>query len=250
MLTAKTHVLKKPIFQHLHAFNFSEDYPSINIPTHKIEEAFFYWKKENLFAASHFNQAEYYDRFWQLHPEYIKIIQIRDLRDVCVSCAFFQAIEIEKEIGPCCFADKLLYIISLENKPANLVLRLKKYAQLAAEWIRDPLTIVCRFEDLIGEKGGGSLVSQKEQIRTIAASLNIDLEDSRLNWIINNLFGVESGPSFQSTFREGKIGSWRNYFNEEHKKAFVKHFGEIQLNLGYNLFENEVFANPENSYAK
>ncbi len=219
-----------------------------NEETNGSDFSFANWKKNNIFASAHFNLAEYFNCLWQKHPEYIKIIHIRDLRDVCVSCTFFQSEEIEKEIGTSCFAEKLLFVLSLENKPCNYILRIKKYAEIAAEWIKDPLAVVCRFENLIGEKGGESLISQQEQITAIAKSLNINLDRSKLDWITDNLFGIRSGPSLPSTYREGKIGSWRKFFNAEHKKAFEEHLGEIQLHLGYDLFDDEknFLANPAN----
>ncbi|MBA2367864.1 MAG: hypothetical protein H0V82_02430 [Candidatus Protochlamydia sp.] len=240
MLTAKTHANNYALFNPITAFNFREDDPSIHISSELVERAFLIWKRSNVFPIFHFNMAEDFHLFWLNHPNYVKIIQIRDLRDVYVSCVFHQLENIEKEIGPCTFDQKLLYLICLDNKPTkNNIIRLKKNAEIAVEWMQDPETIVCRFEHLAGEKGGGSLTAQREQIITIANSLNINLNSAQLNWITNNLFGTETGPPLLSTYREGKIGSWRNYFTDEHKRAFEEHLGEIQLNLGYGLFDDE-----------
>lgn len=83
--------------------------------------------------------------------------------------------------------------------------------------------------------GGGSIEAQVEQISKIANSLNVRLTPSRLNEIVENLFGNVKGPHTPSTFREGKLGSWQQYFNEEHKKVFKEVFGDLQLSLGYSL---------------
>jgi hypothetical protein len=247
MLTAKTHVNNYAVLKPINAFNFREDDPSIHISSTRIEKAFLNWKTNNLFPLFHFNIAEDFHNFWLKHPNYVKIIQIRDLRDACVSCVFHQSEDIEKEIGPCTFDQKLLHVISLGSQPTkNNLLRLKKYAQIAVQWMQDPETVVCRFENLVGQKGGGSRTAQKEEIIAVANSLGIQLNTARLNWISNNLFGIKSGPKIPSTYREGKIGSWREYFNEEHKRAFEEHLGEVQINLGYDLFdeENEILAAP------
>ncbi len=241
MLTGKNQVSVMNAFPHSFTCTFKEDDSRVDISYEELNAAFLDWKSGNLFSTAHFNVAEDFHRFWLDHPEYVKIIQIRDLRDVCVSCVFHQSDEIEKEIGPCSFADKLLFVITLGNRATkNRLFHIKKQAQLAADWMQCSETVVCRFENLIGEKGGGNLEPQRNQILAIAKNLKIDLNAEKLEWITTNLFGIISGPSIPSTFREGKAGSWRYYFDEVHKKAFIEHLGEIQLNLGYNLFDDDV----------
>ncbi|MBA2367862.1 MAG: sulfotransferase domain-containing protein [Candidatus Protochlamydia sp.] len=240
MLTSKKGVI---IFHELpvsYAGTFREDISRVNFSTAQIEEFFSNWKINNSFVLAHFNLADDFNRFWLDHTDYIKIIQIRDLRDVCVSCVFHQSEDIEKEIGPSSFAEKLLFVICLgSTQTKNRLFHIKKHAKIALEWMQEPHTVLCRFENLVGEQGGGSLKSQREQIAAIAESLNIELNTEKLNWITDNLFGINTGPLIPSTYREGKIGSWRNYFNDEHKRAFEEHLGDIQLSLGYCLFDDE-----------
>jgi hypothetical protein len=236
MLTNKKHVFPGLLFPQLHAFTFIDENPDAYVSDEEMEAAFATWKKDNVYPLAHFNFSENFQTFASKHPEYVKIIQIRDLRDACVACVCHQEQAIEQEIGPCNFDQKLMFIITLGDKPTkNSFLRIEKNARRAVEWIKDPDTVVCRFEDLVGKKGGGSVEAQRQQIVEIANHLNIDLSNQQLDWIVDNLFGVQTGPQIPSTFREGKVGSWRQYFSEEHKEAFREHFEELQLQLGYSL---------------
>jgi sulfotransferase 6B1 len=95
-------------------------------------------------------------------------------------------------------------------------------------WIvMTPYTCAVKFEDLIGEKGGGSLPRQQETIIRIAQYLGYKLSQADLQTIIDNLFGGTY------SFREGKIGEWKHYFNDQHKTAFKKIAGQLLIDLGY-----------------
>lgn len=136
MLTNKKQVFAGQIFPQLNAFTFIDEQPNAYIPDQELESAFNYWKLNHLFALAHFNFSENFYRFSLKHPEYVKIIQIRDLRDVCVSCAFQHANEIEQEIGPCTFNEKLMFIMTLGDKPTNhAFLRIEKNAREAVKWM-------------------------------------------------------------------------------------------------------------------
>lgn len=242
MLTNKTYVPAAFTFPNLHGFTFGDESPNAFIPEKELEDTFAFWKQSNCFALAHFNFAESFYNFSLKHPEYVKIIQIRDLRDVCVSSAFFNSNEIENEIGPCSFDEKLMFVINLGNKPLkNQIHRIEKNARIAAKWSKDPTVIVSRFEDLVGTQGGGNSDIQKNQIIKIANCLNIPLDPLKLQLIAYNLFGKEKGPKLSVTFREGKTGSWKKYFKEEHKEAFIQTMGDVQTQLGYPLFDEVEF---------
>ena len=96
-------------------------------------------------------------------------------------------------------------------------------------------SLLIRFENLVGEKGGGSLNSQLEELKKIATFLNIPLSQDALSLIADELYGIESiqNTALAATFREGKIGAWRNTFKKEHKEEFKKRFNEYLIALGY-----------------
>ncbi len=201
-----------------------------------VENAFHQWELSNRYFISHFYFPHNCSKFSQKHPEYIKIINIRDLRDAFISQVFNQRGELEKECGSADFNEQLMFVINLGDKPTTeKILRIERQAKFAVEWIKRPNIILSRFEDLVGEKGGGSLKAQEEQILKIANGLNISLSKEKLEIINQQLFGNKKGPSIESTFREGKIGYWKAYFNETHENAFKQRLGDLQLALGYTL---------------
>lgn len=92
-----------------------------------------------------------------------------------------------------------------------------------------------RFEDIVGAKGGGSEQRQKKVIHDLADYLNIVITQDGLQKICDSLFGNPSPNEdrFYTTFREGQIGSWRQYFSEKHKKLFKEIAGDVLIRWGY-----------------
>lgn len=97
-------------------------------------------------------------------------------------------------------------------------------------WSREPYTLVVRFEDLIGPKGGGDRERQRETVKCIAAHLDVNLarRQSTVDRISRNTFSTDS-----STFRKGLIGDWRNHFTDEHVAAFKEEVGDWLVDLEY-----------------
>ena len=93
---------------------------------------------------------------------------------------------------------------------------------------------VIRFEDLIGQAGGGSKEKQVYEIQKIAQHLDINLSIEQATDIAYRLFG----GTF--TFREGQIGSWKKYFTPEIKQVFKNTPGGLDLliQLGYEKDNN------------
>ena len=84
-----------------------------------------------------------------------------------------------------------------------------------------PNVLLVRFENLVGEKGGGSLALQLEEIQKISKFLEVDLSDEQVKKIANNLFGDTK------TFRKGLIGGHKRYFKQVHYKVFKKVFSDL-----------------------
>lgn len=87
--------------------------------------------------------------------------------------------------------------------------------------------LLVRFEDLVGERGGGSCAAQRKSIEQICSYLDLDVDKQKIASVQENLFG-SSG-----TFRKGQIGSWRSEFSEEHKVAVKEVAGNLLIELGY-----------------
>ncbi len=87
---------------------------------------------------------------------------------------------------------------------------------------------VVRFEDLVGEAGGGSREVQVRTIIELARFLGIDLSPQTAARLGERLFDPHS-----PTFRRGRIGEWRERFRREHKTAFKAVAGDVLIALGY-----------------
>ncbi len=219
----------------------SKQDPDSLIAEDELERIFLNNTKTNYYPFAHLNFSENFQEFSLNHPEYEKIVMIRDLKDVCISFVYYLSEQIEEVIHSSSFDDKLMFVIegrNLSEKRGTFAFfwNLEKLAKIAIEWIGDPTVTVCRFEDLIGEKGGGTLEAQQNQIIQIANILNISLTTKKIDRITSQLFGVRKGPQIGLTYREGQIGSWKMHFKDEHKEAFNRILGPLQKELGYSLF--------------
>lgn len=72
------------------------------------------------------------------------------------------------------------------------------YSMLA--WRNDPNCLLVKFEDLVGERGGGCAIRQQQTLEQIAQHLG--QHSAELN--PNNIYNSQS-----RTFRKGSIDSWR-----------------------------------------
>lgn len=218
------------------AIHFIEDNPQWFIDHDQLAMALNNVFEKNEYVIAHFNFGPHLKTYFQSNPDCIPLIQIRDLRDACVSCVFMCKDAIAKEIGTYNFDQQLMYVITMGQKvPANRILNIYRNAEEAVYWYKRPDTVVCRFEHLVGKKGGGTLEEQQLQVLAVAQALNIELDAASLNWICHNLFGIFRGPQMESTFRKGQIGSWKQYFKYSHREAFKQYMGHLQIALGYPL---------------
>lgn len=85
---------------------------------------------------------------------------------------------------------------------------------------------VC-FENLVGPQGGGSRDLQIKEILKIAQHLDLVFDEQVLKDFADQLFGASL------TFRKGQIGSWKEYFKEEHKQLFKEIAGQLLIDLAY-----------------
>lgn len=196
----------------------AEDFEELtHLPRHK-----FWW-------THLFYNAEYAQRLNR--PEYACFFIYRDPRDQMVSFMFYM-----KQLGngwPAAMSksydeiiDNLIDTASLAgiNPPAGGI---RALYESYLPWLNEPHVLAIRFEDIVGENGGGSDEMQRKTIRDIAHHLGITLSDEALEEITKKLFGGTR------TFRKGAIGSWRRYFKEEHKKKFKAVAGQLLIDLGY-----------------
>lgn len=139
----------------------------------------------------------------------------RDPRDQIVSNAYWM---------------KKLYVGYKNQTIDQIMTMLIKTINLLYEpylkWLDNEISCPIKFENLIGLNGGGSQKLQRKEINKIARNLEINSKKLKNN-CIKNLFGESP------TFREGKIGSWKQHFSEDQKELFKKIAGNLLIRLGY-----------------
>lgn len=94
-------------------------------------------------------------------------------------------------------------------------------------WVTQPdKVLVVRFEDLVGNSGGGDSYKQLDSINKVVQWCelqNVDVEE-----IASKLFGGTK------TFRKGKISGWEDDFSVSVRKIFDERIGDRLELWGYN----------------
>lgn len=221
----------------------------------------YYISPKDGFLYTHLCISDMLEDNYAALPNLKKIINIRDLRDVCVSMVHHictnlwpgMSAEMRNEFKKWSFNDQLLFVIQYDYDihevaafaPNSLQISIGKIADQVKKFSEDPSCLVCRYEDLVGPGGGGTKEAQLKELIRISKYLKLNVEESTLAEIGDYLYGDEINPfgkgdlvHFQSTFNNGKMGKWREVFTEEHKKAFKERLGEALIALGYEKDEN------------
>jgi hypothetical protein len=97
-----------------------------------------------------------------------------------------------------------------------------------SNWIKNKDCLIIRFEDIIGEKGGGSQDLQMSTLRKILNHLEIQLSDSEMVDICGKIFDEKS-----PTFRKGQLDGWKKELTENHKNKIKEKLGEWIISFGY-----------------
>ena len=100
-------------------------------------------------------------------------------------------------------------------------------------WIDDSETLAIKFEDLVGERGGGSEEKRIYVVEQILDHLSISMSSHQVK---EKFASYALNPDESHTFKKGgkgSIGGWQTLFQEEHKAEFKKVAGDILINLGY-----------------
>lgn len=101
------------------------------------------------------------------------------------------------------------------------------FYQAYLPWTQQPFVYTTYFEKLVGPNGGGSAEEQIIEIINITNHIGIELTKNEAQRIADSLFGNTG------TFHEGRIGSWKNYFKQEHINTFKQVAGQLLIDLGY-----------------
>ena len=173
--------------------------------------------------------------------DYKTVSIIRDPRDVAVSSAFYFAglkrhyLYTEFNTNLTTMDERLMAVIkglpptSTRRALGDVAHRIGRYTL----WLYAPNTYTCRFEKLVGPRGGGTIEDQREEIRNLGSHIDRPLTDDEVITVANRTWSTRV-----STFRKGLIGDWANHFTDEHKAAFKKIAGEQLIELGYERDHN------------
>ncbi len=82
-------------------------------------------------------------------------------------------------------------------------------------WLTAPGVLRCRFEDLVGERGGGSSRAQLDTIREIGTHIGQPVDADGAQQIADKAWSPTS-----ATFRAGVIGEWRERLDQSTLAAF------------------------------
>lgn len=95
---------------------------------------------------------------------------------------------------------------------------------------QDPhFALTARFENLVGEEGGGSREKQLIEVSRIAQHIHLNISAEEIEKRSEGLFGKPG----EGTFRSGQIGEWKKYFTPIHIQRFKQLFGAHLIQLGY-----------------
>jgi sulfotransferase 6B1 len=100
-------------------------------------------------------------------------------------------------------------------------------------WVKDSETLAVKFEDLVGERGGGSETKRIDIVQQILDHLSISMPGHQ---VTEKFASYTLNPSESHTFKKGgkgSIGGWRTLFKAEHKTEFKKVAGDILVHLDY-----------------
>jgi hypothetical protein len=189
---------------------------------------------QGMFVTAH---ARFHPGFSDLVKElqFKHILLLRDPRDVAVSHAFYMLRDaLHQHHG---YYTKTLKndeerlmasICGFEQNAENYLPPIGKSISAYLPWTDDPSTLVVRFEDLIGPRGGGDVEKQLDEIERIGEFVERSLSRDQASRIARRMYGKHS-----LTFRKGRAGDWRDHFMETHKRAFKDTAGELLIELGY-----------------
>jgi len=95
-------------------------------------------------------------------------------------------------------------------------------------WDSRPCCLTLRFEDLVGDKGGGSAAQQRRAIRRMLQHLKIAPSTGLIDRVAHGVFDTTT-----HSFRKGVIGDWRSHFTSEHIAVFKRVANHVLVRYGY-----------------
>lgn len=110
----------------------------------------------------------------------------------------------------------------------NILTPINEIYDLFAPWKNFDNCLVVRFEDIVGERGGGDSQIQFKTLKKIINHLEIVMEDNAIQNLIDKMQGASS-----PTLRSGKIDGWTKYFDTEMAEVMKEQIQNSAQVFGY-----------------
>jgi len=144
---------------------------------------------------------------------------IRDPRAIVVSQAAFIATE-TRHPQHAIFAAlpdlRERVLLAIRGNPETGFMGVAERLRAFSGWL-DGAAHVIRFEDLVGERGGGCDERQRRTVEEVLGCLEVSIAAGAFEAIVASLFSSAS-----PTFRRGSIDSWREIFDETVAQEFAR----------------------------
>ena len=164
-------------------------------------------------------------------PSFVPYFIFRDPRDVVVSHVFYvtdlEARHVHHE-----------YYVSLPDFDSRLTVSILGRPNTSMEfpniadrfgpylgWLDQPAVLKIHFEDLVNER----TLTLNQIVDHFLARVPLQTPRGRILQALESAINPNKSP----TFRSGKTGAWKKYFNEEHKRIFKDAAGDLLVRLGY-----------------
>ena len=115
---------------------------------------------------------------------------------------------------------------------ADAIASIGKQMQRITVWV-NPSVGVIQFDDIVVVAGGGSDSSQRKSIRKLYDYLEMELDDSRVEFIESNCRSSKT-----QTFRNGKTRNREIHLHDKLKSLFKNVTGYLLVEMGYQSREN------------
>jgi len=138
---------------------------------------------------------------------------------------------LETDLAPMSVLQRVNFLLE-GGYAAKAGVEIKSFAEVyrsMLSWDKDSSCLAIRFEDLVGEQGGGSLERQIDTVGRIALHLGVPLDDTidaKLKEIYN--------PTAR-TFRIGKIDAWKQSMEGEIVQRIAEYCEPLCQEAGYSL---------------
>lgn len=191
--------------------------------------------------------------FQPYHPDLMNILKntghkliamVRDPRDALVSHAFYMRTFADRpgdktrrdffvvgtNYDQLTFEQQIDSLISgSEHSPSYLDFYLERTG-----WAKNRESLTIRYEDLVGDAGGGNDEIKKAVVQQIINFIHLDISEEKLQYVLDNMY-VNFGENTleDKVFERSSIGNWRKFLSRDQIRLIKKKIGKEIIQLGY-----------------